>query len=130
MMNVDQSLLDKKYNDGKRFVIVYGDKIISWSKNSIIGHRQRHTLKKKGYDLSKLKSISIEDLRVEVPTNMSEAAFAAEVKRITDMVNPVTEDEVREVRRIAIDNIMKRDLEDLVTRSIMRKSKELTWSGV
>ena len=77
-----------------------------------------------------MSSISIEDLRVEVPTNMSEAAFAAEVKRITDMVNPVTEDEVREVRRIAIDNIMKRDLEDLVTRSIMRKSKELTWSGV
>jgi len=45
-------------------------------------------------------------------------------------VNPITEDEVREVRRIAIDNIMKRDLEDLVTRSIMRKSKELAWSGV
>lgn len=130
MIKVDQSLLDKKYNDGKRFVFVYGDKIISWSKNSIIGNRQKHALKKKGYDLSKLKSISIEDLRVEVPTNMSEAAFAAEVKRITDMVNPITEDEVREVRRIAIDNIMKRDLEDLVTRSIMRKSKELTWSGV
>lgn len=130
MIKVDQSLLDKKYNDGKRFVIVYGDKIISWSKNSIIDKRKRHALKKKGYDLSKLKSIPIEDLRVEVPTNMSEAAFAAEVKRITDMVNPITEDEVREVRKIAIDNIMKRDLEDLVTRSIMRKSKELTWSGV
>ena len=130
MIKVDQHLLDKKYNDGKRFVIVYGDKIISWSKNSIIGHRKRHALNKKGYDLSKLKSISIEDLRVEVPTNMCEAAFAAEVKRITDMVNPITEDEVREVRKIAIDNIMKRDLEDLVTRSIMRKSKELTWSGV
>ena len=130
MIKVDQSLLDKKYNDGKRFVIVYGDKIISWSKNSIIDKRKRHALKKKGYDLSKLQSVPIEDLRVEVPTNMSEAAFAAEVKRITNMVNPVTEDEVREVRRIAIDNIMKRDLEDLVTRSIMRKSKELTWSGV
>ena len=130
MIQVDQHLLDKKYNDGKRFAIVYGDKIISWSKNSIIEHRKRHALKKKGYDLSKLKSISIEDLRIEVPTNMSEAAFAAEVKRITDMVNPVTEDEVREVKKIAIDNVMRRDLEDLVTRSIMRKSKELTWSGV
>jgi len=130
MIKVDQSLLDKKYNDGKRFVIVYGDKIISWSKNSIIEHRKRHALKKKGYDLSKLKAIPIEDLRIEVPTNMSEAAFAAEVKRITDMVNPVTEDEVREVKKIAIDNVMRRDLEDLVTRSIMRKSKELTWSAV
>ena len=130
MIQVDQHLLDKKYNDGKRFAIVYGDKIISWSKNSIIEHRKRHALKKKGYDLSKLKSISIEDLRIEVPTNMSEAAFAAEVKRITDMVNPVTEDEVREVKKIAIDNVMRRDLEDLVTRSIMKRSEELTWSGV
>ena len=42
MIKVDQSLLDKKYNDGKRFVIVYGSKIISWSKNSIIAHRHRH----------------------------------------------------------------------------------------
>lgn len=130
MIKVDQCLLDKKYNDGKRFAIVYGDKIISWSKNSIIEHKKRHRLKKKGYDPSKLKSISIEDLRIEVPTNMSEAAFAAEVKRITDMVKPVTEDEVREVKKIAIDNIMKRDLEDLVTRSIMKRSEELNWSGV
>lgn len=116
MIKVDQCLLDKKYNDGKRFAVVYGDKVISWSKNSIIEHKKRHSLRKKGYDLNMIKSIPIEDLIIELPTNMSESAFAAEVKRITDMVHPITEDEIREVKRIAIDNVMKRDLEDIVCR--------------
>jgi len=130
MINVDQCLLDKKYNDGKRFVVVQGDKIITWSKRTELTPQQKNGFRMQGYDIDKIEFISIEDLRLDIPTDMSEAAFAAEVKRITDMVNPVTEDEVREVKKIAIDNVMRRDLEDLVTRSIMKRSEELTWSGV
>lgn len=113
---IDQSLLEKKYNDGKRYVVMLNGKPISWMKKIPPAGEFKHRFKGKSYDVSDLEVIPIRDLIVKVPTSMDDERFASEVKRIVKIVRPITEDEMLEVKKIAINNLMRQDLEDMVCR--------------
>jgi len=121
MIKVDQSLLEKKYNDGKRYVVMLDGKPISWMKKVPPAGEFNHRFKGKSYDVSDLEVIPIRDLIVKVPTSMDDERFASEVQRIVKIVRPITEDEMLEVEKIAINNLMRQDLEDLVCRAVMER---------
>lgn len=118
---IDQSLLEKKYNDGKRYVVMLNGKPVSWLKKPLHEGEFKDRFKGKSYDVSELDVIPIRDLIAKIPTDMDDDRFAREVQRIVKIVMPITEDEMLEVKKIAINNLMRQDLEDLVCRAVTER---------
>lgn len=113
---IDQSELDRKYDRGKRFVIMHDGKPVSYSKNPFTASQMADRFRNRGYNIEELKIVPIRDLMDRVPTELKDQSFLDEVQRIVKLVNPITEDEMEEVKKVAVQNIMKKDLEDMVCR--------------
>ena len=118
---IDQSELDRKYDCGKRFVIMHDGKPVSYSKNPFTASQMADRFRNRGYNIEELKIVPIRDLMDRVPTELKDQRFLDEVQRIVKMVNPITEDEMEEVKKIAVQNVMRRDLEDMVCRAVMER---------
>ena len=113
---IDQSELDRKYDRGKRFVIMHDGKPVSYSKNPFTASQMADRFRNRGYNIEELKIVPIRDLMDRVPTELKDQSFLDEVQMIVKLVNPITEDEMEEVKKVAVQNIMKKDLEDMVCR--------------
>ena len=113
---IDQSELDRKYDRGKRFVIMHDGKPVSYSKNPFTASQMADRFRNRGSNIEELKIVPIRDLMDRVPTELKDQSFLDEVQRIVKLVNPITEDEMEEVKKVAVQNIMKKDLEDMVCR--------------
>ena len=118
---IDQSELDRKYDRGKRFVIMHDGKPVSYSKNPFTASQMADRFRNRGYNIEELKIVPIRDLMDRVPTELKDQSFLDEVQRIVKLVNPITEDEMEEVKKIAVQNVMRRDLEDLVCRAVLER---------
>ena len=113
---IDQSELDRKYDRGKRFVIMHDGKPVSYSKNPFTASQMADRFRNRGYNIEELKIVPIRDLMDRVPTELKDQSFLDEVQRIVKLVKPITEDEMEEVKKVAMQNVMRRDLEDMVCR--------------
>ena len=118
---IDQSELDRKYDRGKRFVIMHDGKPVSYSKNPFTASQMADRFRNRGYNIEELKIVPIRDLMDRVPTELKDQRFLDEVQRIVKLVNPITEDEMEEVKKIAVQNVMRRDREDMVCRAVMER---------
>ena len=117
---IDQTELDRKYDRGKRFAIMYKGKPVSYSQEETTALKHMYDLSKK-YEPDELKMVPIRSLMDKVPSEIKDQRYLDEVQRIKKLVNPITEDEMEEVRKIAAQNVMKKDLEDIVCRAIMER---------
>ena len=113
---IDQSELDRKYDRGKRFVIMHDGKPVSYSKNPFTASQMADRFRNRGYNIEELEIVPIRELMDRVPTELKDQRFFDEVQRIVKMVKPITEDEMEEVKKVAMQNVMRRDLEDMVCR--------------
>jgi len=117
---IDQSELDRKYDRGKRFAIIYKGKPVSYSQEETTALKHMYDLAKK-YETEELKMVPIRSLMDKVPNDIKDQRYLDEVQRIKKLVNPITEDEMDEVRKIAAQNVMRKDLEDIVCRAITER---------
>tara|TARA_R100001129_G_scaffold57432_1_gene39572 strand:+ start:234 stop:590 length:357 start_codon:yes stop_codon:yes gene_type:complete len=117
---IDQTELDRKYDRGKRFAIMYKGKPVSYSQEETTALKHMYDLAKK-YEPDELKMVPIRSLMDKVPNDIKDQRYLDEVNRIKQLVNPITEDEMEEVRKIAAQNVMQKDLEDIVCRAIMER---------
>ena len=108
------------YDSGKKYGVTHRGKVIRVSKNhkSAVGARNR--LKGK-VDLKHVKVVELKDVVSRVKMTMNDEKYAREVQRIIELTNPVTELEMETVYEVAADNVMKKDLEDIVVNAIMTR---------
>ena len=69
---IDQSELDRKYDRGKRFVIMHDGKPVSYSKNPFTASQMADRFRNRGYNIEELKIVPIRDLMDRVPTELKD----------------------------------------------------------
>ena len=111
---------EDKYNSGFRYVISYRGKPVAYSKTEKNANLRAEKLvvppEKRTKRVYKFK---VEELRREflVPNNVCDHKLAKEIRRITDLVPPLTEEEGLAIKEVALHNVMMQDLEAIVVKA-------------
>ena len=103
-----------KYTSGYRWVVVHGDKPLSFSKTT---DNARGRLSRSRTQNPEIKD-DLEIIAVEtgftIPDHISDEKVQAEIERITDLLLPVTKEEEDTVKEVALNNVMMQDLKHII----------------
>jgi hypothetical protein len=103
-----------KYTSGYRWVVVRGDEPLSFSKTT---DNARVRLSKSRTQNPEIKD-DLEIIAIEtgftIPDHISDEKVLAEIKRITDLLLPVTKEEEDTVKEVALNNVMMQDLKHII----------------
>lgn len=111
---------EDKYNSGFRYVITYRGKPVAYSKTEKNANLRAEKLfvarEKRTKRVYKFK---VEELRREflVPNNVCDYKLEEEIRRITDLVPPLTGEEELTIKEVALHNVMMQDLELIIVNA-------------
>jgi hypothetical protein len=123
---IDQDLLREKLATGMKYVLLHGNDPVMFSRKKIFLSCLRDAVRKKikaeGLSKSKLAVFPVESLVKKNKFPVGNRRFDAEVERIIALVNPVNDEEMETVKEVAVDNLMRKDMELVVQQlSAMRQ---------
>lgn len=113
---------EDRYNTGYRWVVVHKNTAMAYSRTKEKSKLRLGTAKLNNPDLKTnwriLPVVLPIGMEFKVPDNIPDEKINAEIKRITDLLVPVTREEEEEVKRVALNNVMMKDLEFIVINAI------------
>lgn len=107
------------YYLGKKFALKYGKHVLGTSSTPIAAEKARNRFRNK-LEIRAVKIVPLEkvvqDHRAlmrgpdgeKILRAVGKENYHAEIKRITDLLNPVNDEEVEAVKEVALDNLMKK----------------------
>lgn len=107
------------YYLGKKFALKYGKHVLGTSSTPIAAEKARNRFRNK-LEIRAVKIVPLEKVVQDHRKLMAgpdgekilrvvgKENYHAEIKRITDLLNPVNDEEVEAVKEVALDNLMKK----------------------
>jgi hypothetical protein len=107
------------YYLGKKFALKYGKHVLGTSSTPFAAEQARNRFRNK-FEIKAVKIVPLEKVvqdhreLMEGPDGekilraVGKENYHAEIKRITDLLNPVNDEEVEAVKEVALDNLMKK----------------------